>query len=168
MSKTLDGMELAEEAREQLAAQAEEVLDDIEAGKAMSGVVTPKMIAALAIAVDLGVRVIVVMCEIERVAAVANQLRAVERPLVYASSEPQAWETDLAHIRKHVARRGVIIACARNARHLDHVRVLIERIDGGMYPGLILHDGLAALLSARTVARMNELRRLLWRATLRR
>jgi len=167
VGKTLDGIEVEGEARAQLERQAEETLEELMAGRAAPGAVPPAMIVALAMAVDLGVRVIVVLCEVERVAAVANQLRAVDWPLVYASSEPQAWETDLAHIRKHVAGRGVIIACARNARHLDQVRVLIERIDGGTYPALVVDEQPEAMVSARTQARLAELRRLLRRATLR-
>jgi hypothetical protein len=168
--ETLAAMELSPEVNALLAVHASEVLDEIVAGGGtVAAVATPVMMAAIALAIDRGVRIVVVVVggPVERVEPAAAQLRAVAWPLVFASSEPQVWETDLAHIRKHVGRRGIVVACARNARHLDRVRELIERIDGGAYPALVIEEQAEELASARTQARLGELRRLLRRVTMR-
>lgn len=162
-------MELSPEVNARMAVEAERVLEGMVGGEGrVTGVGAPVVVAAIALAIDRGARIVVaVVGEVERVGPVAEQLRAVAWPLVFASSEPQVWETDLAHIRKHVGARGIVVACARNARHLDRVRELIERIDGGMYPALVIEENPEELVSARTQARLGELRRLLRRATMR-
>ena len=110
-------------------------------GRIQSGK-TAAMITFSALALDNGFRIVIVLTTnfVELVTQTAERFGAVARALVYASTERDAWESDVDNIRKHVGKRGVVIVCAKEARHLDSARKLVNAIGGGGYPAIILDD----------------------------
>jgi len=110
-------------------------------GRIQSGK-TAAMITFTALALDNKFRIVIVLTTnfVELVTQTAERFGAVARALVHASTERNAWESDVENIKKHVGKRGVVIVCAKEARHLESARELIEAIGGGGYPAVILDD----------------------------
>ena len=110
-------------------------------GRIQSGK-TVAMITSTAMAIDNGFRVVIVLTTnfVELVKQTNDGFNDLERALVHASTESDAWSNDVDNIKKHVATRGLVVICAKHGGHLEKVLALLSDIDAKAYPALILDD----------------------------
>ncbi len=110
-------------------------------GRIQSGK-TAAMITFSALALDNKFRIIVVLTTnfVELVSQTADRFSSVARALVHSSTQRNDWEDDVDNIRKNVGKCGLVIVCAKEARHLQSVLDLIKHIGGPGYPAIILDD----------------------------
>jgi hypothetical protein len=110
-------------------------------GRIQSGK-TAAMIIATALAIDNGFRVVVVLTTnfVELVRQTKDRFNDLDRALVHASTEADAWSDDLANITKHAAARGLVIICAKHGGHLEKVLTLLAGIHAEELPALVLDD----------------------------
>jgi hypothetical protein len=110
-------------------------------GRIQSGK-TAAMIVTTAMAIDNGFRVVVLLTTnfVELVKQTKDRFNDLDRALVHASTEPDAWSNDVKNITKHVATRGPVVICAKHGGHLENVSQLLTRIGASSFPALILDD----------------------------
>ncbi len=110
-------------------------------GRIQSGK-TAAMITTTALAIDNGFRVIVLLTTnfVKLVQQTKDRFNDLEKALVHASTEADAWRDDLKNIAKHTATRGLVVICAKHAGHMESVCELLEKISAPDYPALILDD----------------------------
>lgn len=110
-------------------------------GRIQSGK-TAAMITSTAIALDNGFRIVVVLTTnfVELVRQTKERFDSLASALVHASTEHEEWSRDLPHIQRHMPKRGLVLVCAKDSRHLEKVSTLLSLISAERYPAIILDD----------------------------
>ena len=129
-------------------------------GRIQSGK-TLGMIATAALAMDNGVRVIVVLTSdnvklLEQTASRFSALKAI----VLSSDRASNWTDDAKHIRKNLSDTGLVLVCQKNQSHLDTLVGFLQDIGAADYPALIMDDEadqatLDTTVNARSSGRAN-------------
>lgn len=110
-------------------------------GRVQSGK-TVAMISACAAAIDNGFRVIVVLTSdfVKLVEQTADRFAALDGPLIKSALQSDSWKDDEEHIKKHVAKHGVVFICTKNQQRLTALVNFLNAIDAASYPALVFDD----------------------------
>lgn len=110
-------------------------------GRVQSGK-TVAMITFCAAAIDNGFRVVVVLTSdfVKLVEQTAERFGALDGPLIKNALQSEAWTADAEHVKKHIAKHGVVFICTKNQQRLSALVDFLEEIGAADYPGLVLDD----------------------------
>lgn len=110
-------------------------------GRVQSGK-TVAMISACAAAIDNGFRVIVVLTSdfVKLVEQTADRFAALDGPLIKSALQSHSWTDDQEHVKKHIAKHGVVFICTKNQQRLKDLVGFLNAIDAASYPALVLDD----------------------------
>lgn len=110
-------------------------------GRVQSGK-TVAMITFCAAAIDNGFRVVVVLTSdfVKLVEQTADRFGALDGPIVKNCLLADNWTDDLEHLKKHVAKRGIIFICTKNQQRLSALVEFLGAVGAANYPGLVLDD----------------------------
>lgn len=110
-------------------------------GRVQSGK-TLAMIAFSALAIDNGFRVVIVFTSnfVKLVEQTEQRFRALEGPLIRASTSRDQWAGDREHIRDHIADHGLVVVCAKDQNHIEGLVDFLGQTGASGYPCLILDD----------------------------
>lgn len=132
-------------------------------GRVQSGK-TAGMIAATALALDNGFRVVVIVTanNVTLVKQTATRFKALAGPTVLSTAVEgdYEWEGRVDDLRQDLPVDGLVLVCAKDATHLPEVISLFQELDAGGYPALILDDEADTAtpdttIAARTTGRAN-------------
>lgn len=110
-------------------------------GRVQSGK-TVAMITFAAAAIDNGFRVIVVLTSdfVKLVEQTADRFAALDGPLIKNALQPDNWNDDAEHIKKHIGKHGVVFICTKNSQRLTALVDFLDTIGAANYPALVLDD----------------------------
>lgn len=110
-------------------------------GRVQSGK-TVAMISACAAAIDNGFRVIVVLTSdfVKLVEQTAERFAALDGPLIKNALQSDVWDHDREHVKKSIAKHGVVFICTKNQQRLTALVEFLNAIDAANYPALVLDD----------------------------
>ena len=110
-------------------------------GRVQSGK-TLAMTLLTAAALDNGFRLVVVFTTnfLKLVDQTSQRFRAIDGRQVYSSTRASDLERDREHIRRQVARKGVVIVCAKDPTHIRNLIDLIDATKACDFPAMILDD----------------------------
>jgi len=110
-------------------------------GRVQSGK-TLAMITSVAMAIDNGFRTIVVHTTnfLKLVEQTADRFKALDGPLVRASTSIETWHADAAHVRRYLPTNGLVLVCAKDPKHLQTLLEFLDVVGAADYPTLILDD----------------------------
>jgi hypothetical protein len=125
-------------------------------GRVQSGK-TAAMIAASAVALDNGFRMIVVVTanSVTLVRQTAGRFKALAGPRVLSSAvdgDEYEWEGQVEELRNDLRDYGLVLVCAKDATHLPEVIRLFQGLDAAAYPALVLDDEADAATPDTTLA----------------
>lgn len=125
-------------------------------GRVQSGK-TAGMIAATALALDNGFRVVVIVTanNVTLVKQTATRFKALAGPAVLSTAvegEEYEWEGRVDDLRQDLPTDGLVLVCAKDATHLPAVISLFQELDAGGFPALILDDEADAATPDTTIA----------------
>jgi hypothetical protein len=130
-------------------------------GRVQSGK-TVAMITFCAAAIDNGFRVIVVLTSdfVKLVEQTADRFAALDGPLIKNALQSDSWNDDREHVKKHIAKHGVVFICTKNQQRLTALVDFLNAIGAADYPALVLDDEadqatLDTTVQARTSGRKN-------------
>src|SRR5262245_2718412 len=110
-------------------------------GRVQSGK-TVAMITFCAAAIDNGFRVVVVLTSdfVKLVEQTADRFAALDGPLIRNALQSDNWNDDRDHVRKHIAKHGVVFICTKNQQRLTSLVEFLNTIGAAGYPALVLDD----------------------------
>src|SRR5688572_16955034 len=130
-------------------------------GRVQSGK-TVAMITFCAAAIDNGFRIVVVLTSdfVKLVEQTADRFAALDGPLIRSALQSDNWNEDQEHVRKHIAKHGVVFICTKNQQRLTSLVEFLNTIGAAGYPALVLDDEadqatLDTTVQARTAGRKN-------------
>jgi hypothetical protein len=130
-------------------------------GRVQSGK-TVAMITFCAAAIDNGFRVIVVLTSdfVKLVEQTADRFAALDGPLIRSALQSDTWDYDREHVKKHIARHGIVFICTKNQQRLTALVEFLGTIGAAGYPALVLDDEadqatLDTTVAARSSGRKN-------------
>lgn len=130
-------------------------------GRVQSGK-TVAMITFTAAAIDNGFRVVVVLTSdfVKLVEQTVDRFAALDGPLIENGLLSETWPADREHVKKHIAKRGVVFICTKNQSRLTALVDFLREIGAADYPALVLDDEadqatLDTTTQARTSGRKN-------------
>jgi hypothetical protein len=110
-------------------------------GRIQSGK-TVAMISFCAAAIDNGFRVVVVLTSdfVKLVEQTAERFKALDGPLIFNALQSDNWHDDREHVKKHIAKHGVVFICTKNQSRLTSLVEFLHEIGAADYPALVLDD----------------------------
>jgi hypothetical protein len=110
-------------------------------GRVQSGK-TVAMITFCAAAIDNGFRVIVVLTSdfVKLVEQTAERFAALDGPLILNALRSDTWNDDREHVKKQIAKHGVVFVCTKNQQRLTSLVDFLNAVDAANYPALVLDD----------------------------
>ena len=130
-------------------------------GRVQSGK-TVAMITFCAAAIDNGFRVIVVLTSdfVKLVEQTADRFAALDGPLIRSALQSDSWDDDREHVKKHIAKHGIVFICTKNQQRLTSLVEFLGTIGAAGYPALVLDDEadqatLDTTVAARSSGRKN-------------
>ena len=110
-------------------------------GRVQSGK-TVAMITFCAAAIDNGFRVVVVLTSdfVKLVEQTAERFTALDGPLIKNALQSDNWSDDREHVKKHIAKHGVVFICTKNQQRLTSLVEFLKTIGAADYPALVLDD----------------------------
>lgn len=110
-------------------------------GRIQSGK-TVAMISFCAAAIDNGFRIIVVLTSdfVKLVEQTADRFTALDGPLIRNALQSDNWHDDRDHVKKHIAKHGVVFICTKNQQRLTSLVQFLNEISAADYPALVLDD----------------------------
>jgi hypothetical protein len=110
-------------------------------GRVQSGK-TVAMITFCAAAIDNGFRVIVVLTSdfVKLVEQTADRFAALDGPLIKSALQSDSWDDDREHVKKQIAKHGIVFICAKNQQRLTSLVEFLKTIGAANYPSLVLDD----------------------------
>ena len=111
-------------------------------GRIQSGK-TRAMVFSSAMAFDNGFRIVVVLTSdnTELVQQTAERFGVLTDGGVVCVDSGQAdWMLDRSHIETEMAHGGLVVVCAKNARHLNRLQKFLGSLSAGRYPAIFFDD----------------------------
>jgi Z1 domain len=110
-------------------------------GRIQSGK-TVAMISFCAAAIDNGFRIIIVLTSdfVKLVEQTADRFTALDGPLIRNALQSDNWHDDREHVKKHIAKHGVVFICTKNQQRLTSLVEFLNEIGAADYPALVLDD----------------------------
>jgi hypothetical protein len=110
-------------------------------GRVQSGK-TLAMIALAAAAFDNNFKLVIVFTTnyLELVKQTKSRFQAVDGRKIFDSTRSEDWSAEAEHFARQLSRSGVVIVCAKDPTHTNHLVHLLEKTKAADYPAIVFDD----------------------------